>query len=64
MSSDTSDKGEVPHYAYLVLRNCPPSPTEITVLCHHAQTNDIVLLGGRVGLSPFTRISRVDIFLV
>ena len=29
MSLDSTDKGEVPHYAYLVLRIFPPFPTEL-----------------------------------
>jgi hypothetical protein len=31
MSSDSTDEGEVPHYAYLVLRICPPFTTEIAL---------------------------------
>jgi hypothetical protein len=31
MSSDSIDEGEVPHYAYLVLRIFPPFPTEIAL---------------------------------
>ena len=64
MSSDCIDKGEVPHYGYLVLRIFPPFPTKIAVLCHHAKTNDIFLSGGRVGPSPFTRMNKVGIFVV
>ena len=56
MSSDSTDAGEVPHYAYPVLRICPPFPTEIPVLCHHADTNDILLLGGRVSFRIFSQI--------
>ncbi len=64
MSSDTAstDEMEIPHFAYLVLRVYPPFPTEIAVLCHHAATNDIFLLGGRVGPSPITRMGRVENF--
>jgi hypothetical protein len=29
MSSDSTDEGEVPHYAYLVIRIFPPFTTEI-----------------------------------
>jgi hypothetical protein len=59
MSSDSTDEGEVPRYAYLVLRIFPPFPTGIAVLCHHAETNDFFLLGGRVGPSPLTRMNRL-----
>jgi hypothetical protein len=61
MSSESTDEGEVPHYAYLVLRIFPPFPTEIAVLCHHAETNDIFLPGGRVGLSPLSKSNKVEI---
>jgi hypothetical protein len=55
MSSDSRDEGDIPHYyAYLVLIIFSPFPTEIEVLCHHAETNDIFLPGGRVGPSPFS----------
>jgi hypothetical protein len=47
-----------------VLRGFPPFPTKIAVLCHHAETNDIFLPGGRVGPSPFTKMNKVEIFLV
>jgi len=59
MSSDSTDVREVPHYAYLV-----PFPTEIIVLCHHVEENDIFLLGGRVGPSPLTKMNRVETFLM
>jgi len=62
ISSDSIDEGEVPHYAYLVLRKFPPFPTEIAVLCHHAESNVIFLPGGRVEPSPFTRMNKVEIF--
>ncbi len=64
MSSESTEEGEVPHYAYLVLRIFPPFPTEIAVLCHHAETNDVFLLGGLVGLSPLSKSPRVEIFIV
>ena len=64
MSSDYVDEGEIPHFAYLVLRAFPPSPTEIAVLCHHAETNDMFLPSGRIGSSPITRMNKVKIFLV
>jgi hypothetical protein len=65
MSSDSTDKRGVPHYAYyLVLRIFPSFPTEIIVLCHHAKTNHIFLHGGRVGPSPITRANKVEIFIV
>ena len=32
MSSDSTDEGEVQHYAYMVLRTFPPSPTEIALI--------------------------------
>ncbi len=63
-SSDYTHEGDVPHYAYLVLRIFPPFPTEIAVLCHHARTNDIFLCGGRVGPSSITRENKVEMFLV
>jgi len=63
MSSDSNDEGEIPHFAYLVLRVFPPFPTKIAVLCHHAETNDIFLLGGRVRPSTITKINKVEIFL-
>ena len=64
MSSDSTKEGEVPHYAYLVLRIFPPFPTEIEVLCHHAETNDIFLPSGRVGPSPLTKVNKVEMFLI
>ena len=54
MYSDSTNKGEVSHYAYVVLKFFPLFPTEITVLCHHAEINDSFLPSGRVGPSPFT----------
>ena len=42
----------------------PPFLTEEVVLCHHVETNDIFLLGDRVGHSPFTRMRKVEIFLL
>jgi len=64
MSSESTDEGEIPYFAYLVLRIFPPFPTKNAVLCHHAETNDIFLPSGRVGLSPFTKMNKVEIFLV
>ncbi len=64
ISSDSTNVGEVPHYAYQVLIFFPPFPTEIIVLCHHAETNDIFLHGGRVGPSPLTNMNIVGIFLM
>jgi hypothetical protein len=64
MSSDTTEETEIPHFAYLVLRVVPPYPTEISILCHHAETNDIFLPGGRVKPSPFTKMNKTEIFLV
>jgi hypothetical protein len=58
MPSDSIDKGEVPHYAYIMLIIFPPFRTEIKVLCHHAEANDIFFLGGRVGPSPLTRMNK------
>ena len=55
--------GEVSHYAYLVLKIVPPFPTEIVVLCHHAETNDMFLPDGRVGPSSLSKMNRVEIFL-
>jgi len=63
MSSDSTYVGEVPHYAFLLLRNFPLVPTnESAVVCHHAKTNDSFLHGGRVGPSPLTKMNRVEIF--
>jgi len=64
MSSDSTEEAETPHYAYLVLRVFPPFPTKNAILCHHAETNDIFLPYGRVGPSPFTKMKKVEIFLV
>ena len=64
MASDSSEEAETPHFALMVLRVFPPLPTEIALLCHHAETNDIFLLGGRVGPSPITHMNKVEIFLV
>ena len=64
MSSNSKDEGEVPHYAYMVLRLFPPFTTEIALLYHHAITNDIFLHGGRVDPRPFMRMKRVKIFLL
>jgi hypothetical protein len=64
MSSDSTEEAEIPHFAYLVLRVVPPFPTEIAILYHHAKTNDIFLLGGHVGPSPFTKMNKVEISLV
>ena len=63
MSSDSTNEGGVSHYAYLVLIIFPPFPTEIALLCHHAETNDIFLPGGRVGLSFLTQMNTVEISL-
>ena len=62
MSSDSTEEGETPHFAYLVLRVFPPFPTKIALLCHHAATNVIFLSGGCVGSSPLTRVNKVEIF--
>ena len=64
MSSDSTNEGEVPHYAYLVLRTFPPFPMEIAILCHHAETNYIFLPGGRVGPSPYSKAKKVKKFLL
>jgi hypothetical protein len=64
MSSDSTDEGEVFHYAYLVLRIFPLFPTKIVVLCHQAKTYDIFLRGGRVGPSPLAKMNKVEIFLL
>jgi len=61
MSSDSTDEGGVPHYAYLVLTIFPPFPIEIAVLCHHAETNDMCLRCSRVGPSPIARVNMVEI---
>jgi len=63
MSTDSTEEAEIPHFAYLALIVIPPFPREIAILCHHAETNDIFLLGGRVGPSPFTKVNKVEIFL-
>ncbi len=64
MSSYSIEEAETSHFAYLVLRVYPPFPTKIAILCHHAKTNEIFLHGGRVGPSPFTKIDKVEIFLI
>ena len=64
MSSDSEDEGEVPHYADLVFIIFPPFPNEIALICRHLETNDIFLPGGRVGPSPFTRMNKVEFFLL
>ena len=64
MSSDSTEEAETPHFAYQVLRVFPPFPTEIAVLCHHAKTNNIFLLGGRVGPCPLTKINKIEIILL
>jgi len=64
MSSDSIEEAETSHFSYPVLRVFPPFPTEIALLCHHAETNDIFLLGGRVGFSPFTKVNKINIFLI
>ena len=32
MSSESTDEGEVQHYAYMVLRTFPPSPTKMALI--------------------------------
>ena len=67
MSSDSNEEAEISHFAYLVLRVVPPYPTKIAMQncqCHHAETNDIFLPGGRVGPSPLSKTNTVEIFLV
>ena len=63
MSSDSTNEGEDPHYAYLLLIMFPLLPIEIAVICHQAKTNDVFLTSGRVGPSPFKRIKIVEIFI-
>jgi hypothetical protein len=64
MSSESTNVGEFPHYAYLVIRFFPPIPTEIAVVCHHVERNDIFLHGVRVGPSPLSKMNRVETFLM
>jgi hypothetical protein len=64
MSSDSTDERGVPHNAFVVLIIFPPFPNEIAVLCHHAKAKEIFLRGGLVGLSPFTKMNKVGIFLL
>ncbi len=64
ISLDSTDEGEVPHYVYLVLIVFPPSPTEISVLCHHAETNNVFLPSGRARPSPSKKTNKVEIFLL
>jgi hypothetical protein len=64
ISSDSTNVGEVPHYAYLVLGIFPPFPTEIAVVCRHAETNDLFLPSGCVKPSPLTKMNMVEIFLM
>ncbi len=56
MSSDSTDEGDIPHF-----RVYPPFPTKVAILCHHGETNDIFLPGGRVGPSPTTKLNKVEI---
>jgi hypothetical protein len=64
MSSDSTEEAETSHFTYLVLKVFPLFPTEVAVLCHHAETNYIFLPCGRVGPSPFTRGNKTEIFLI
>jgi hypothetical protein len=64
MPSYSTDEGEVPRYAYVMLRFSPPFPTQIAMVCHHTKTNYSFLHCGRVGPSPLTKIKRVEIFLL
>ena len=64
MSSDSTDEGKFSLYAYVVLRIFPPFPTKIVILRHRAETNDMFLPCGRVGPSPFTKMNKVEIFLL
>jgi len=64
MSSDSTDVGGIPHYAYLVLRIFPPFLTEITIFCHHAETNYIFLPGGCVEPSPLSKMNKIEIFVM
>ena len=45
-------------------RVAPPFPTNNAILCHHAETNNIFLPGGRVGPITFTKVNKVEIFLL
>jgi len=56
MSSDSTDEGEVSHNAYPVIRTFPYFHTKIVLLCHHAERNDIFMLGGRVSFRNLSQI--------
>ncbi len=64
MSSDSTEEAETSHFTFLVIRVFSAFPTEIAVLCYHAQTNDIVLPDGRVAPSPLTKVIKTEIFLI
>ncbi len=42
----------------------PLFPTEIAALFHYVETNGIFLPSGRIGPSPFTKMNKVEIFLL
>jgi hypothetical protein len=66
MSSDSTQPAEQsPHYAYLIIRFFPGNvPTDLAVLGHYGETNDIFFRGGLVELSPRNKNSTVQTFLL
>ena len=64
ISSHFTDEVKIPQYAFSVLRILHPFPSEVAVLCHHAEINDVFLHGGRVGPSHPMIMKRVEIFLL
>ena len=64
ISSNSTDEGEVPHSAYLVLRIVSQFSTKIAVLCHHAKINDLFSHGGRAGPSSFSKRNKVEILFL
>jgi len=66
MSSDSTEPVEQSlHYAYLIIRIFPGNvPTDLAVLCHYGETNDIFFPGGLVELSSSSRCKTVQNFLL
>ena len=65
MSWDSTDLAEqCLYYAYLIIRIFPGKvQTDLTLLCHYGETNDIFFPGGLVELSS-SRCKTVQTFLL
>ena len=65
MSSDSTEPaGQSQHYAYLFIRTFPGNvPTDLAVLCHYGETNEIFFPSGLVELSS-SRCKTVHAFLL